>query len=79
MPEMKYIMIDDVKPVIFMAMAHDDVALSHGGPGHVTGAGFIGFRPGDHKLHTYGDSHSLGIGPGKDDDYIINHYLGAME
>lgn len=79
MPSMKYLILDEVKPIIFVAMSHDCVAAAHGGKDHVTGAGFIGFRPGDHKLHTYGDSHSLGIGPGKDDEYLINHYLGAVE
>jgi len=76
---MKFIFLDEVTPIIFPAhLAHCDVAEKFPEK-KVISAGYIGFRPDSNGLHTYGDSHSLSLGPGKDDEFLINRFFGKRE
>lgn len=64
---MKYVMIDGFKPIIFSeSQQHEEFKKI----GNITGAGFVNTNG-----EPYGRSLSLGIGPGKDDNYFLTKLL----
>ncbi len=72
MIEMKYLIIDNVWPVIFpIIFNHNDVASSMNCLNKVTSAGFI-----DKNGKVYGYSDSLGISSKESDQRIIDRVIG---
>jgi hypothetical protein len=73
---MKYIIFDDIFPVIFNeAISHNSIIINGMRP---TSAGFVNINSIENELSvkTYGESISLGISSKKEDkDIIINTLL----
>lgn len=75
MNEMKYIMVDEIFPIIFQTyLVHKDIA--HGVRSNpVTSAGFVQ-RDAEGNYHCYGESVSLNIKSNPEmDSKIINTFL----
>jgi len=70
--ELKYCIIGNSAPIIFVLQLHKDMAAH----GTVTSAGFFKILNG--TVFTYGHSHSLKLGPGAEDAKIIAHFLGLV-
>ena len=72
----KYVMFDECLPVIFSAALHhkEVAALRSEKP---TGAGFVHF--GSNEITVFGESTSLGIGPGQSDEAIIRQMIGGRK
>ena len=71
----KYVMFDNGIFVIFPAtIGHRDIAAAHLDK-TPTGAGFVALHPKEARLVCYGYSEGLNIGPGEDDEMIINAFM----
>ena len=70
----KYVMYDNSEYHIFPGtMNHADIV---GGVAQtVTGAGFVCMHPKENRLVCYGYSETLKIGPGEDDEMILNAFM----
>jgi hypothetical protein len=75
----KYIMIDDVFPVLFGEyFQHDHVAQRMKDFGEATSAGFVRFA-GNGQLHAYGESISLNMKPAEQDSQILNKVFSGVK
>ncbi len=70
---MKYIIIEDIEPIVFSEATTHREASYVSGARKVTGAGFCSARIDSNgaSVSIWGKSVSLGIGPGKDDEFIL--------
>jgi hypothetical protein len=72
MLEIKYVMINDVLPVLFCGMNHKDMEAH----GKITSAGFVDIsRNGELSVVTYGESSTLKLGPKDTDAAVIKNFL----
>jgi hypothetical protein len=69
--EIKYVIFDSSLPHLFIKGEHAAMKFL----GNITSAGFVIITDG--KLTTFGYSHSLNMGPGPDDEMILNHFFGG--
>lgn len=73
MLEIKYVMLNDVLPVLFNGVNHKDMERQ----GRVTSAAFvdISIKNGELEVITYGQSDTLGMGPKDTDAALIKNFL----
>lgn len=71
--QIKYVMFDDIFPVIFTeAMGHDEVKWKGKTP---TSAGFCSINTYDRVVTAYGKSISLNMTPHPDDDIFLTKFI----
>jgi len=68
--EIKYVMIDEIWPVLFVGQAHSDMKKL----GNITSAGFIRMLE-NGTIYTYGHSQSLNMKPADRDEGILEVFL----